>query len=85
MDKDVWHTMKATIGVKPLRDSKGRITGVSGVRIWKDRPKYLDKDVRLLRIEVKIPESFFGFEAIAKGKIESKLTEEFAALMEELE
>ncbi len=83
-DNDVWHTMTATIGVKAIRDKKGNIRSVGGIKIWKDRPEFIDRDVRLLRVNIEIPESFFGFEAEVRGRIESKLTEEFTALVEEL-
>ncbi len=83
-DNDVWHTMTATIGIKAIRDKKGNIKSVGGIKIWKDRPEFIDRDVRLLRVKIEIPESFFGFEAEVRGRIESKLTEEFTALVEEL-
>ncbi len=83
-DKDVYHTLEATLGVKAIRDKNGTIIDVSATKAWKDRPEFVPKDIRLLRLSIEVPESFFGFESHVKGKIESKLVEEFDALVEEL-
>lgn len=83
-DKDVYHTMTATLGLRAVRNADGSVKKVTCSKAWVDRPDFLEQDVRLMRIEIEVPESFFGFESLAKGKIESRLQEEFTTLVEEL-
>jgi hypothetical protein len=58
---------------------------VKGTQLWQELPNHITRDERLLRVQVDVPESFFAVSAKVKGKIESRLQEEYVALIEELE
>lgn len=84
-DNEPYHTVEFTVGIKAMRDRDNRIKEVKGTALWQDLPNHVSKDERLLRVSVEIPESFFAVTAKVKGRIESRLEEEFAVLIEELE
>ena len=64
---DVYHTLSCTIGVRATRKADGTVAKVHPGGIWSDRPDLLPKDVSLIRLEIEIPESLFGFQSLAKG------------------
>lgn len=84
-DQDVFYDLTVTLGVRALRNSDGTIRKVTCTDAWADRPDWLDKGVHLLQLELQVPASFFGYIPKAKGKLESKIVEEFNALITELE
>ena len=84
-DNEPYHTVEFTVGIKAIRDRDDHIKGVKGTTLWQELPNHIAKDERLLRVTVEIPESFFAVTAKVKGRIESRLEEEFAVLLEELE
>lgn len=82
---DIYHTFTCTLGVKAKRNRDDTITGASLAGSWVTKPAWVDRDVRLLRIELEIPESFFSFDAVAKGKLTSRLQEEFELFIAEFD
>lgn len=85
MVDEPFHTVEFTVGIKALRHTNGTIKSVKGSHLWQDLPNHIAKDERLLRVTVEVPESFFAVSTQVKGKIESRLQEEYVALIEELE
>ncbi len=84
-DSDVYHTLTVTLGVKPIRKKDGTITKVSCTDAWATRPNFMPKDMELVQLEIEVPASMFGYIARVKGKIESKLVEEYHATIAMLE
>ncbi len=85
MVDEPFHTVEFTVGLQAVRDRDGLIKAVKGSNLWQDLPNHVGKDERLLRVTVEVPESFFAVSAKVKGRIESRLQEEYVALIEELE
>lgn len=85
MVDEPFHTVEFTVGIKATRNVDGTIRNVKGSQLWQELPNHIAKDERLLRVTVEVPESFFAVSAKVKGKIESRLAEEYVALIEELE
>jgi len=80
-----FHLVEFTVGIKATRNPDGTIKSVKGSALWQDLPNHVAKDERLLRVSVEVPESFFAVATKVKGKIQSRLEEEYVALIEELE
>ncbi len=80
-----FHTVEFTVGIRAARNTDGTIRKVRGTNLWQELPNHIAKDERLLRVSVEVPESFFSVSTKVKGKIESRLAEEYVALIEELE
>ncbi len=85
MVDEPFHIVEFTVGIKAFRNTDGTIKSVKGSNLWQELPNHIAKDERLLRVTVEVPESFFAVSAKVKGKIESRLAEEYVALIEELE
>lgn len=85
MPDEPFHTVEFTVGIKATRNPNGTIKSVKGSHLWQDLPDRVGKDERLLRVKVEVPESFFSITTKVKGRIESRLEEEYVALIEELE
>jgi len=85
-DKDIYHTLTATIGVRAIRDSNGIIKRVACTDAWATKPGWVPRDMELVEIEIEIPASLFGGTIPrAKGKLQSILIEEFEATVRMLE
>lgn len=82
---DIWHEVTFTVGLEGLRDPKGELYKVKAFDLWQGRPEVLLADQRLLQVKVEIPESLFAVAAKVRGRLESRLVEEYQALIEELE
>lgn len=82
--RDISHKVEFTVGLKAIRHPDGTIKKIKGEGLWQTRPDWVQNDVRLLRMELEIPESFFGLTHVAKGRLESRLQEEFEVFMNEL-
>lgn len=85
MPDEPFHTVEFTVGIKATRNPDGTIKSVKGSDLWQDLPNHIGRDERLLRVTVEVPESFFAVATKVKGRIESRLEEEYVALIEELE
>lgn len=85
MPDEPYHEVEFTVGIKATRNPNGTIKSVKGTTLWQELPNHIGKDERLLRVTVDVPESFFAVAAKVRGKIESRLQEEYVALIEELE
>ncbi len=85
MPDEPYHEVEFTVGIKATRNPDGTVKSVKGSHLWQDLPDHVGKDERLLRVKVEVPESFFAVATQVKGRIESRLEEEYVALIEELE
>jgi len=80
---DVWVEVEFTIGVRQTKRGDGSHTyKLDGA--WQDKPNYLDKEIRLVRVKLDVPESLWGMPQV-KGRLESRLHEEWEALLEEMQ
>jgi len=84
-EDEPYHTVEFTVGIKATRNKDGTIRSVKGSQLWQGLPNHVTRDERLLHVKVEVPESFFAVSAKVKGKIESRLQEEYVSLIEELE
>ena len=83
--KDVWHTLTVTIGVRALRKKDGVIHKLTCTDAWKDRPNWVEEGMELVELNLEIPTSFFGYIPRAKGRLQSRIQEEFEATIKSLE
>jgi hypothetical protein len=80
-----YHEVEFTVGLRATYAKDGTIMNVKGIELWQGKPNVIPTNMRLLRVTVDVPESFFAVSAHVKGRLESRLEEELAVLIEELE
>jgi hypothetical protein len=84
---DVYHTFTCTIGVRAKRSKNKNSDAITGLTLsgaYVNKPDMLESDVRLVRVTLELPESLFQIETKVKGRLESRLQDEYTALIEEL-
>lgn len=85
MSEEPFHEVEFTVGLQAAFNQDGTIKYVKGSNLWQDMPNFINSDTRLLRVKIEVPESFFAVTASVKGRIESRLEEDFVMMMEVLE
>jgi hypothetical protein len=85
LSDEPFHEVEFLVGIKAEYSKDGTIRLVKPTKLWQTKPQVIPGNVRLLRVKIEVPESFFAVTATVKGRIESRLQEEYVALIEELE
>lgn len=77
MTEDSYQELTFLLGIKKTNK------GLSASNVWnRSRPKNTDEEERLIWVTLEIPESLWAYPKL-KGKLESRLEEEFQAFLVE--
>ena len=78
---ETFYEVNFVLGLRKSTTAKG-VTTVRAFRASTTEPNKLEVNERLLRVKIDVPESLWAMPVI-KGRLESRLIEEFEAFIEE--